>query len=517
LKLEKSIFSSSQEAQMSTGRVSANVNEFWYERSGTVERRFYGVFEGGGAKGVAYGGALESMAKNRCWFRAVAGASAGAITATLVAAGLSPREIQDRTDSALQNVRTGVWAGLRRLQTETGYFPSDGLRRWLDEILRQQVAVKSDISINSRVTFKELYAATGIELLVVAADLSLRCQVIFSCFHTEECAVADAVVASASIPFAFPSCLIQVPDPQTKQLYHHTIVDGGVWSNFPMFVFEDRAFRAYYKLAPKEIPAEQILGLLLKEQAADRGVQIGSKVAFVHEVPPNHFRALEWDEGSQTAAGESNGIAAKIGICLLYPFSLLGRFLEWNGGVEPGRWPTPRSTVALHLVRSINGLAAGIYPWLLGILACAIVVIGAWTVIGSVVADQSRAFSATNWRDPMTYVARPLTILLTVIAVAVSILSVFASIVAVSANRLLLRVNRRLLYSLVHTYVAGPGAPEWTAAKENIIQLPIPPKITTLSFDMSPTEREELLRLAREAADARLSQILAERGKGQFA
>ena len=94
--------------------------EYWYGKDGTIDHWFWGVFEGGGAKGVAYSGALLAMAEKKCWFRGVAGASAGAITAALVASGLSPEgdEMERETESALKHVQTGVWTGLRiRQQT----------------------------------------------------------------------------------------------------------------------------------------------------------------------------------------------------------------------------------------------------------------------------------------------------------------------------------------------------------------------------------------------------------------
>jgi predicted acylesterase/phospholipase RssA len=52
-----------------------------------------GVFEGGGALGVAYAGALIALAQQGVWFQRVAGTSAGAITAALVAAGYNAVEI----------------------------------------------------------------------------------------------------------------------------------------------------------------------------------------------------------------------------------------------------------------------------------------------------------------------------------------------------------------------------------------------------------------------------------------
>src|SRR4051812_41645641 len=87
----------------------------WYNTTGVVNNWFYGVFEGGGAKGIAYAGALLALKERRCWFHAVAGASAGAITAALVAAGLTPEEIEGATQGALKELQTGFWGGLRNL------------------------------------------------------------------------------------------------------------------------------------------------------------------------------------------------------------------------------------------------------------------------------------------------------------------------------------------------------------------------------------------------------------------
>ena len=101
--------------------------QYWHGRPGVIEHLFYGVFEGGGAKGVAYTGALLALAESKCWFRAMAGASAGAITAALVASGLPPEDMESMTDKALKFVQTGVWSGLSRLRSTTGYFQSDSL------------------------------------------------------------------------------------------------------------------------------------------------------------------------------------------------------------------------------------------------------------------------------------------------------------------------------------------------------------------------------------------------------
>jgi hypothetical protein len=56
--------------------------------------RVDGIFEGGGALGTAYVGALRALHDNGVWFKRVTGNSAGAITAAMVAVGFTAPEIQ---------------------------------------------------------------------------------------------------------------------------------------------------------------------------------------------------------------------------------------------------------------------------------------------------------------------------------------------------------------------------------------------------------------------------------------
>jgi predicted acylesterase/phospholipase RssA len=481
--------------------------QYWYGRPGAIEHLFYGVFEGGGAKGVAYSGALLAMAESKCWFTAVAGASAGAITAALVASGLPPEDMESMTDKALKLVRTGVWAGLRRLRNTTGYFQSDSLRAWLNDIFKEQVEKNGAIPA-ADVTFDELYAATGIELNVVATDLSLKTQLIFSHIETPNCAVADAVVASSSIPYVFPSRLLQVADGDRLSL--HTIVDGGVWANFPIHIFEDKTFRKSHGRDPEEIEPDRVLGFLLQEhekQAPPRGEDVKFLEATVQV---REFTAPEWSGDRKTEAHVRPGLGSRIGAWVLYPFSLLGRFVEWNTSVDRGRWPTPRSPLARNLVYSINGLLGGTYPLLFGAIGFALVAAGAWQVISFLGTDQLNALQATDWTNASSYVTRPLAVTLTLLAVAVAILVVFASLLGFIANFLLLRASRRILYGLVTTYVAGPGAPGWMAERRNVIALPIPPTVKTLTFGMTAETRRYLITSAKQATFAKLKTLLPE-------
>ena len=257
-------------------------------------------------------------------------------------------------------------------------------------------------------------------------------------------------------------------------------MDGGVWSNFPIHIFEDKTFRKSHGREPEEIEADRVLGFLLheyEEQAPPRGKDI----KFLEAGQIMDFRAREWSGDGKTEASVRSGLGAKIGALVLYPFSLLGRFVGWNADVDRGRWPTPRSPATRNLVTSINGLLGGTFPPLFGALGFAVVTIGAWRVISFLGTDQLNGLLATDWTDASSYVTRPLAVILTLVAVAVAILIVFASLLGFMANFLLLRASRRILYGLVTTYVAGPGAPGWMAERRNVIALPIPPTVKTLS------------------------------------
>ncbi len=61
--------------------------------------------QGGGAKGLAYAGALRADQVDGKWFRAVAGSSAGALSAALVASGMTPRQMYEAVPHALGQIR----------------------------------------------------------------------------------------------------------------------------------------------------------------------------------------------------------------------------------------------------------------------------------------------------------------------------------------------------------------------------------------------------------------------------
>ena len=98
--------------------------------------------------------------------------------------------------------------------------------------------------------------------------------------------------------------------------------------------------------------------------------------------------------------------------------------------------------------------------------------------------------------------------LMTLLLIVICILLVLLSMIGVLANIVLLRPIRRLLYGLVTTYVAGPGAPVWIEQRDNIISLPIPSEVSTLSFEMKAEASKNLITLAYQETLRKLDQVL---------
>lgn len=235
------------------------------------EARVNGVFKGGGAKGLLYAGALRALAERGLWFRAVSGASAGAITATLIAAGLTLEQLEGAVPNALAGVRKMPLGDL----VGSPLFRVGGLETWLRTTLREQLdAAGVECGPEQEPTFAMLYEATGIELYVVAVDVALRQPIVFGSLTTPDLPVVPAVVASSAIPLAFrPGRLCRTRADGTVDV--HRLMDGGVWANYPMFVFKDASFREHHDLPP--VPAGSLtIGFTLDSGvAADAAVPTG--------------------------------------------------------------------------------------------------------------------------------------------------------------------------------------------------------------------------------------------------
>jgi NTE family protein len=256
------------------------------------------IFEGGGAKGVAHIGAVAAAEALDLRLMGVAGASAGALVATLVAAGLKADEILDPKQPG-QNIihRNGMtvpgllgtadWRRFNRLRRRRGLLAitvaigglagmlvapraalaaahiylrrgrlsTETLRTFLNHRLREQVAkvrreAGDDRPVPERVTFRDLdyeRFEPFLPLKIVATDLTRRELCIFSQSTTPDVEVAHAVAASVAIPVVFKPVALQ-RDGEVGDY-----VDGGLVSNLPVWIFANEKLaveRAYFRKPP---------------------------------------------------------------------------------------------------------------------------------------------------------------------------------------------------------------------------------------------------------------------------
>lgn len=491
----------------------------WWEDAGLVEHRLAGVFEGGGAKGVAYAGALEATLAKHCWFGAVAGASAGAITAALIAAGLNPTELKTESSAAFERLRIPAFgAGLQRLRLNFGFLDNVGIREWLEGRLAAQIALFG-VDLPGPVTFAQLYQATEIELNVVAADLSRGRQIVFSVWDTPSAQVTDAVLASSSIPFAFPAGHLRVPVGETA--YVHTLVDGGVWSNFPTFVFRDHSFRRASG-RPEMVAEDYVVGYLLDEQGEDEPKLTDSSfVGLDDQADPREWRVPHSKNAPRTSS-VIRRIGQAVGLVLLSPLWLPLRFGAWLslGGDRAwrGRWPATSGAVGWVLGPVGDALSALHSAWLAGVAALAVVggTIAAcyWLVTSFLLLRIEEAYFDAIFQEPA--VANDiLQIVLVTLIIVLLLVVMMLVLLALAANYVMLGPMRQVIYGVVRTYAAGPGAPAWagTAEDDHVIRLPIPRQLTTFSFRREAPGTaeavEQAIQDARAVSEARLDQILA--------
>ena len=204
------------------------------------------VFEGGGVKGIGLVGAVVATEEQGYEFVNVAGTSAGAIVASLVAAGYSGPEMRailqeldyNRFKDPGWEDRIPLAGPIYSVLTEKGIYEGD----YLENLLRDLLADKGVHTFGDLVmdAFKD-DPRYRYKLQVVAADIN-RGQMLVLPRDIEQYGimpdkfnVARAVRMSMSIPFFFRPVLLQ--DVSTGKTSF--IVDGGVLSNYPVQLFDD--------------------------------------------------------------------------------------------------------------------------------------------------------------------------------------------------------------------------------------------------------------------------------------
>lgn len=269
------------------------------------------VFEGGGAKGSAFVGALTALKSAGHSIRRLIGTSAGAITATLLAAGYSAEEMlaavneklngkprfatfmdhprgsdfsqaqKDASDTmrVLETVHLPAIAGhtLLNLLLDTPLYPTlfsivecggvyagSAFLQWLTEKLAAKQVTATD-------TFATFFQRKKVDLSVVASDTTDMEMLVLNHRTAPDVPIAWAVRMSMSIPLIWREVVWQ----DTWGTYRgrkkagNLIVDGGVLSNFPIRLID----QAVPEIMGDTDPSAALnLGLLLDETLAVPGI-----------------------------------------------------------------------------------------------------------------------------------------------------------------------------------------------------------------------------------------------------
>lgn len=208
-----------------------------------------GVFEGGGVKGIALAGGVSAAMNQGHVFHQVAGTSSGSIVAAFLAAGYTGEEMKEMIlrapfKSFLQRspiFNTKIIGPAARLLIKKGLYAGEALEHWIN----QQLAAKGirnfgDLKPNQlRIIASDI---TQGKLLVLPEDIGQYG------IDPRQFSIAKAVRMSTSIPYFFDPVMIRrkikssaKAAPFTEQFYY--IVDGGLLSNYPLWLFDDQTNR----------------------------------------------------------------------------------------------------------------------------------------------------------------------------------------------------------------------------------------------------------------------------------
>lgn len=280
------------------------------------------VFEGGGAKGMVFVGALrEFMGRGHTPGRLL-GTSAGAIAAALVAAGYDEQELLDALDEELDGVSVfesflaepdpltveeinGSALKEALLAVDLPLVP-DATEQRIDQFLVQSLLslprFRNTMSLIERggwysagafvdwmqkklnsgtvngqprnfgdMTLAQFYDATGVDLTVVGADTSASSLLILNRRTAPDCPLVWSVRMSMSIPLLWEEVIWQQEwgAYRSQNIAGHRVVDGGLLSGFPLALFVSADANVTDVMGEKRSP--NVIGLLIDEQLPVEG------------------------------------------------------------------------------------------------------------------------------------------------------------------------------------------------------------------------------------------------------
>jgi NTE family protein len=285
------------------------------------------VFEGGGAKGMAFVGALEVFAQAGHQHRRIVGTSAGAITATMTGAGYSHAELltectktdpatgkplfatfMDPPDEAdftqamvegcetialmkqagfpfsgvFQNVEEKIIQALLHIELYRelfsfnecgGFYAGDAALNWF----RQRLVQKG---MAANVTWAQFTKMTGKDVSVVTTDVTGKEMVVLNARTAPDCPVAESVRMSMSIPFVWREMVWDAAWGKYcgRDKAGHIFVDGGVLSNFPLRLIAESTPDVVALMGQTDPKGAGNLGLYLDGNTPVPGAQVSDTV-----------------------------------------------------------------------------------------------------------------------------------------------------------------------------------------------------------------------------------------------
>jgi NTE family protein len=218
------------------------------------------VLEGGGVKGIGLAGGVLALSDAGYSFERLAGTSAGAITAALIAALQAAHEPLSRLEDIMYAVeyekfkedgwlrkRFGAAGDAERLALHMGLYSGDYLVTWLGGLL-EDIGITTFDQLRQNDDKSSLPPDHQYSLVVFTSDITRGRAVqlpwdyeAYGCDPGSQ-KIVDAVRASMSIPFFFDPVHLKAPAATFDGVDYGagavTWVDGGMLSNFPIDVFD---------------------------------------------------------------------------------------------------------------------------------------------------------------------------------------------------------------------------------------------------------------------------------------
>ena len=192
------------------------------------------IFEGGGIKGIAYVGALDIIQERKILdnIGRVAGTSAGAIIAALLAVGFKPNEIRKKLEDVdfndFKDDSFFIVGNIIKLLRKYGWYKGNVFKKWLEKTIAEKV--------DKNITFSQLYnmgkKKNTKELYVIGTDINYKTHVVLSHESVPDMSIVEAVRISMSIPLFFQAVSYK------SSLY----ADGGVYYNYPINLFDEEKY-----------------------------------------------------------------------------------------------------------------------------------------------------------------------------------------------------------------------------------------------------------------------------------